>query len=215
MESFGIVGGFRMLLPEVEWVTGATSTADQTSYTFGPYDLPAGLCVVAAASRNASGNNRQITSITIGGVAATLHENPSGSVNAVAVGSRRVAAGSQSIVVSHSPGATNRCGIGVWNITRNRSDTPIDSYANNGTSPSSASSADVPMTFPGGVAVYGLIQGLSSLDTTWSSARERFDVSAETRFSFADKPSLIGSSHTETASWGSNQVYGIVGASWR
>jgi hypothetical protein len=111
----------------ISYITQSSNTANQTNYTFSSVATGVGLVVVNIASGNASfGNN--LSSVTIGGVNATITQNlkfagAGGNAYYNAVAYAVTTASTNNIVVNWSSGMLN-CGIGVWTITNYQSTTP-------------------------------------------------------------------------------------------
>ena len=201
------------LAASLAYIGSASNTADQTTYNFGNFTAPsAGLMIAGVAARQSTaGQTRTVSSVSIGGSAATIHVNPSGGNNAAAIASRQVGSGSQAVSATFS-GGVNRATCFVWFLTRFHSAFPVDVDGINSTT---GTSNDLSLFIPaGGSAVYVATHSALN-DTLFSSATEDADIAAEVQFAGARKLSPGGAfPHVETISWSSGSP-GIAAASWR
>jgi len=198
--------------------TGTGSTLSMGSITVGGD----GLLVVAVVGRG--NNNAVISSITVGGNAATLHRSGSGSSVYArgGIASREVAAGSHNITVtlSASQGTPNPALVAyVYLITNYESATPLTSNAV--FSSTGATSYAMSMAIQSGaVAIYAGRIDPGSSSPNWSTA-EKVDELLVTSASNTLTGVKVNSggnlaSHSETLSWTSSSSSNmLVGAVWR
>lgn len=160
--------------------TTLASTSDLTTYTFAGADIgtaDTARCVIVSALSRKAGAAHTLSSMTIGGVSATIIQNQNNTVtnsDTAALAAAIVPTGATGdIVVTWSTGVL-RTQIGIWTaINTDNCTTPSDSDASTAADPS------VTLTIPaGGVAVgSGLSAAASS--ATWTGMTENFDTTLE------------------------------------
>ena len=125
---------------------------------------------------NDGGNTRTISSLTIGGVAATVHQvaNSSATDNKVnvAIASASVPTGTSGDVVVTWSGTVDKPHVALWRVT-SESGTPIDSDKFESTGDAAVS---VTLTVePGSVLIAAATAGNASANITWTNATEGQD----------------------------------------
>lgn len=204
--------------PILTWIGMATSAADGTTYDFGDFTAPsAGLMIVGGWGRNTDGaTNRTVSSISVGGTNATLHVNPSGGSNPIALGSRAVAAGDHNVTLTLSA-TMLRAAVAVWLLTRYAAAEPVDVDGTNNNTTSTSISATLDLA-KDGVAVF---MHFHNNDAGSFSSATNATTPAEIEGGSIIQPGhLMGtgavSGHTETVAWGAtNRARSIAAASWR
>jgi hypothetical protein len=110
---------------------GATSDeSNQSTYTFTSHAIgtaDATRRVVVAVHWAQATNNRTLTSATIGGIAATIHnqQNPA-NLASVAIISALVPTGTTATIVLNFSGSADRCRVGVFRAVNEQSASPAD-----------------------------------------------------------------------------------------
>lgn len=197
----------RQLL-EATWIDKATSASNASSYDFGDWTATKnGILVVGACSSQ----DDVFSSISIGGVAASLGPQD-GSGNARCTMARRtVAAGAHNITVNFA-GSQTFCAIGVWLLTG-----AVASPGNgaNGQSAGVDVSTD-PMTVTKGGIILLCSTHNNTNGTSWSDAAEEDEVNVESNnCAWASLVAAAAGTHDETASWSSTTSGAIAGRTWR
>ena len=212
----------KTVLPTVAYVTSATTsgsgaTATYTSTSIGTASNDR-LVVVGATCDSAAGVANQITSITIDGNSATIHENPSGGRAPTAIASLLVTSGTTATIVVTASASCNRQSIDVWNLTNYLSATPYSVSGGQNLSTTGTSVA-VTLDLPDNGAALFVAQRRGSSETmNWSSATEDSQYGLfNNRITAAHKTTSNSiSSHTETVSWTTTNITrGLSGVSWR
>lgn len=160
----------------------AQSTVDGTSYTFNTVDIgtaATGRRVLVAMTGSDNGTSTDITGVTIGGVAASLvcksASNVSPNQSAFAV--LQVDSGTTAnIVVTLDADGSNNMSIQVYALYGLSSDTPADTYIENGTT---ATVTGGSINCPAGGAIFGVVgwrdPGVATT-TTWTLTTEVSDA---------------------------------------
>lgn len=160
------------------FLASTVDTANATNYTFSSQTLRASMVVAITRSGAAT---QGVSSVTVGGVSATLGV---GNVSANGEGYcglfhvSGVTPGTGDIVVNGSS-AANRCGIATWETT-GRSATPHHTASD----PYSAGDADpsVSLNIPASgfaIAAVHAAGGVGSESVTWTNLTERYDATIE------------------------------------
>jgi len=179
---------------DLSYLTSATSSADQTTYTFssqsfGTADTDRYIVVgVGFVSRN---EPQTISSVTIGGVAATAltarSEQDEGTWSSVAqFWIAAVPSGTTGDVVVALNAQASACGVGLWRLITDDI-TPHDTA----TDTADTISVNVNVQDGGGVCAIAMCRNGST--TTWTGVTEDFDTDAQTGEYFT------GGSHTATS----------------
>ena len=198
---------------DLQYITYVGSTSSLTSYTFSSISVPAGLIVVTSHYTNTVAPS----SVVIGGTAGTSRITAGNSDDDLNITTRRLSsAATISIVVNFSV-AANRCGIAVWAVTNNQSDTPVDTASGTGNRTASATLNSLPR---GNVVVAGVIAGddPGARTCTFTNATSTYNTTAlGTRtVAGASNTTAIGDL-TITAQYGALDVgnTALVAVSWR
>ena len=169
---------------------------------------------------NESGVSRPISSATINGTAATIASQVSQGPGALQFTNTgiiysRVLSGTTANISITFTGAVTRCGIGVYRIQNNISDTPIQTQTS-----SLTSGTGLTITFTGltisNVGVCGTTLGIAN-PVVWSGATENYDVQlvSLTEMSGANFITTSSGNRTITTSHiNSTQPLTLVGVVW-
>jgi hypothetical protein len=180
--------GGRAYTGSMSFIGSTKVTNDATTYTFAGQSLGAAgdrLVVVVGHTLDSAFN--QVSSVTIAGVAATIHVNNTRSGTSdccLFIASAYVPSGTSGDIVVTWQSSTFRCTIGVWALYNLQSKSPRATVA-----PASADPVDLSLAVPAGGFV---VAGATSLDATgftWTGLTERYDATGETsneRFGHAD-----------------------------
>lgn len=161
--------------------TAAVDSVDRTAYTFSAQAIGTAATsrrVVVAISWRYSSPAPAISSVTIGGVSATVHASVmtgDGGSNAVAIASAVVPTGTSADVVVTFASTSTRCGIGVWTLPNGGSYTGQSAGAQGNTN----LSVDVTTVAGQGVIAAVMSLGSSTATSTWTGADERYDAAIE------------------------------------
>lgn len=204
--------------PTVTWIDANTSFANETTYNFGNFTAASSGLMIAVFLALGT-NTRAVSSISIGGGAATIVvSNPSGNTRKFAIGARSVSVGAQNVTCTLSGDNGSSVGtgaaVGVWLMTNYGVVAPFStnfasSVADNDTSMSMNYAVN-------GVGVFGACHNNNN-GTTWSNATERFDANVgASRFSFADYKATNPETGTVVqAIWSGSVNCCGVGGTWR
>ena len=203
----------------ITYQTFVSNTASQTSYTFTGVTI-GGSGLIAISVHSEASTPRTISSATINGNAATIASQitqGTGQSTNTGIIYLRVTSGTTADISITFTGAVLRCGIGVWRIENNISDTPLQSQtvgANSGTG--------LTITFTGltsnNAGVCSQTNGSDNTPLTWTNATENYDVatgSGQTQMSggnFLTTSSgdrVISTSHSN-----SSQPLTLIGVVW-
>ena len=210
------------LPPTTTFITSTGDTASATTYTFN--DVPIGGSGLIAVSTHAEGiSGRTLTSVSINGVSATIASQINAGTSPPFAGNTntglvylRVTGGTTANITITYSSSVNRCGIGVWRIQNNISDTPIQSQTvqqNTGTG--------LTITFTGlstnNIGICAQTNGTYTTPITWTNATEDydFDFGAFTfQISGADFITTIAGNRTVSTSHTNSVTNGLVGVVW-
>lgn len=188
----------------VTFVAGAQDLANNTTYTFSSLNTGVGLVVVAISCSATS--QRALSSVTIGGVSATINHSlsvggGSSGGNPIMYGmAYAVVTGSTNSVVVTWNGQALNTNVAYWRINDYNSTTPV--Y--NGQTSNNTSSTGLSLTTSSlsgtsvGIAASAL--GAANTTQTWTNATEVYDGTIE-----SGVPSTSGANFT-TSSSGTRQV---------
>lgn len=201
---------------------GNGSAGSTTPKTYTAFDIGAASSdrlVIVVVPSSGGGAGRNISSITIGGVTATLHTNQStgGGQTSICLASANVPTGTTADIVITWSAAPTTQGLMVWTLSGYSSATPYSSYGNADASSASTKVATL-NTVAGGILFVGAMH--SANDTvTWSSITEDDDFqvnAAAVRMGGGRNSSLTTTvSNTETATWTGSQFNSIAAAVWQ
>jgi len=196
----------------VSYVTVQNTVASQSSYTFNCTIASAGLLIVGVAAMTSAGIDRNVTSITIGGVESLVANTATPIADqSTAIGAREMAAGTHSVVVTFS-GNQQACMLAHWLATAYNNPVAYDSDKKSEYSAAKTLNVDVPER---GFAICMHVHWTNA-GTTWTGATERFDASSSNRhYSGADYTSTgaLEVGRTFTASHG-NENGSLSVATW-
>jgi hypothetical protein len=201
----------------VSFLQAATDNSDLTTYTFSAQNLGAAASdrhiIVAIATRKA-GATFSVSSVTIGGVAATIvkqqaHTVTNTSISAIAIANVPTGA-TGDVVITFSTGVL-RCGIGLWRADNLLTATPYDSDS------SIASDPTVNLDTPIGFAI-GVGAPSGAVNAAWTGLTERYDATFDTTFGHtgaSDEFSANQAARTITIDFASGSESAGCFASWR
>lgn len=170
----------------------AVSSANSAAYTFPGLAIgdpsPTRRVVVGVAWRT-GGGTLPLTSVTIGGIPASVDVQPGGA-NSVAIVSAVVPTGTTADVVVTLPETTARCGIGVWTLN--------DGEPTGQTAQAAVSlTLDLTVATSAGNVVIAVVATSTAGDTfTWSGASERYDQVVEAGFDHSGADAVAAGSST-------------------
>lgn len=207
----------------VDYASLSLNNTSATGYTFtGVSILGPGLIVVVSHIEATA--NRQIASVSINGNAATIAQQITQGTGAsftnTGISYFRVSGGTTANIIVTYNGSVSRCGMSVFRIQNNISDTPIQSQTtalNSGT--------NLSLTFTSltanNVGILGQTNGAELASISWSGATSRYNTpiaapGGNTRVSGADflTSSSGNRTITTTSSPSSLQPLTLVGVVW-
>lgn len=180
----------------ITYLQAATSTTDSSSYTFSSQNFgtaSADRYLILTVAARKVGASTTLTSVTIGGVAATIvkqQTNNATNTNVVGIAIASVPMGATGSVVVNFGAGMLRCGIALYSAT-GINISAFESLSSIATDP--AASLDIPVNgFGIGVATTG-----QNVATTWSGLDEDYDTVIESNSAFtgASKTYLSGSTN--------------------
>lgn len=176
----------------VDYVGSASSSADQTSYTFSGVSLGdprADRYIIVAVIGRQTTTASQINGVSIGGVAATLLSRNTGATSPVAFFGLLVPAGASATIVVTANNTQARLGIGVWAVRNNQRAIPFQSYFGINETASLTISGSVAAPGTGGhVLAIGTKSSSVAQSASWTGGTSRFNTLAEQHFTGADTP---------------------------
>lgn len=201
----------------ITFASSATLTNNATTYTFtaaGIGTASSDRLVVVSASGNASSDpNSNVSSLTIGGNAATIVDQitTTGGGMVCALYYLLVTSGTTAdIAVTFGEGQSHAA-IGVWAITGWGSQTPTDSDKAQSSTGVSQSLSTVTIDSNGG-AVFGYGDDVNA-GTTWTNATEDYDDAVEAADQQSGAHTTTAGTPTVTADGATGNLC-MVGAAW-
>jgi len=161
------------------YVTSTGSGSSGSSFSFSATSLgqvsQSRIVVVGVSARMSSGGAAGVTSLTIGGTAATQLVQTADTTTGIVAGlyALQVPSGETATIAAGLSGTALACNISVWAVDGARSSTPFT------TGSSTSDPGAVSLTFP----AYSTVLAVGGSDnappnTTWSNATKRFDGAA-------------------------------------
>jgi hypothetical protein len=205
------------IVPTVEYRTNFESGTDASSYTFSSLSTGgAGLICIAFGTESAAVTVP--TSVTIGGVAATLATSNNAAGPYVAVYYATTTASTVTVSMTFDNTQTRIIG-GMWRITNYNSTTPVASSIDVDAGPATASSITLTGLSNGSCGIALQLNGTQATPVTWTNATERFDADSGDnglRGSGADFSNTSTSSLTISTTYSSSsQTTKLAGVAWR
>jgi hypothetical protein len=168
----GLIGFGGYFAPKsLTFTDHATDTANLTTYTFSARAIG-----TAASDRRVhvlvhggGVGDTTLSSVTVGGVSATINVQASSGQHTSAIATAAVPTGTTGDVVVTFSGGKARCGIGVYASTGLSSETAVD------TDSSTADPATATLTSVAGGFVLALAAGDNSSSLTWTNVTEDYD----------------------------------------
>lgn len=196
--------------PTISYRTNAVDITGQTTYTFSGKDFgPAAsdrYVVVGFVARGQA----SVTSVTIGGVAATQRKLQ-GNTDVAALYIAAVPTGATGDVVVVLPGAGLRAGIGIWALYG-----LSDSGAAETTNSSTAATADLSLTTSPGALVVGQVWNDAALSVSWVGLTENYDTAIDAVNAYSGASvSATGGLLTITATMGGAGNHAAVSAAFK
>jgi hypothetical protein len=192
---------------DISFLSNVQNTADQPAYTFPLVNFgvedPTRRIIVAIAGRDAGTADLLITSVTIGGIAASEAVTAVSNGRRVALYIASVPAGSSGDIVIQFGNTSRWCGIGVWRATNFASDAPVKTATQIALAGNRR--VDAGLTIPGGGGGLGYIawsaagMGGTPPTWTWTALTEDFDVTIEGDMGSSGARSLTAGSGPQTA----------------
>lgn len=175
--QMGFFAEFTPSTPAVAtYIATGTSTVNNASYTFTNANIGVAaadrIVLVAITARGASVGNYSVTSLTIGGNAATV-DGTTNAVNgreAATFAYLLVPAGTTATIVVNFSGTMDVCALHIYNINGQASNTPVGSAVDGAGAPSVS-----PGTQTNGCAVC-CVMGDTNTNYTWTNATEDYDT---------------------------------------
>ena len=177
----------------------AASTSDLTTYTFSSQNLGEAASdryiVVAVHARSNEGGASSVSSVTVGGVSATIiqqiYKLYSNTPNVVALAMAKVPTGTTGNVVVTLNKGSLRCAIGLWRLT-NIKDTPTDSGKSSDSTPTY--NLDIKA---GGYAIAAATKEQGAF--TWTNITEKYDTTCETYLNYSGASDTYATAQTDLA----------------
>lgn len=211
-------------VPTLTFKTSSVSSSDLDTYTFSSLSIGTAsttrlvIAVCFAQNDNAAAGVAP-TSVTIGGVAATIHVSglgTSANESSVAIASAVVPTGTTASVVVVYPDSQARAGVAVYTLTGYESATPIRTGSNTADAKTTASLNMV--AFSTQVGVVGSSNRFAGSTTcTWTNATEASDEALESSQGSASSAYLDGTAGVVEvlSTWDQAGDLAIAGAVWQ
>lgn len=160
----------------ISFLQTANTGSNLTTYTFSSQNLGTAdanrYIIVAVCARSSDGSDRNLNSVTVGGVSATVNANSMFSGNTVALAVAAVPTGTTGDVVVTFSGGMGNCGIGLYRALDLSSTTAFDS--------ATASDAD-PISANIDIQANGVCVAIAKTDNTapqctWTNLTEDYDT---------------------------------------
>lgn len=199
--------GFQRNGPRKTWISSANNAIDTASISFGNFVVPsAGLLVALLTCHGAY--SRTMSSVSIGGSAATLHATHGASgTRKAAIASRLVSAGTYNVtaVLSGLNGTSPRNFCGCWLLTDYISATPVFAQYNYA---SSTTLVSVTQDIPKYAAALYQVSETDSLPTFTSAAVDSLEDTGPHRCYWASRRVKTPEpGHVETATYGGSGTH--------
>lgn len=172
------------------YLQSTSSTTNSASYTFAAQNIgtatPGRHIIVAVSAR--AGTPAAATSVTIGGVTASLIEQTNGQGHAI-IAIAAVPSGTTADVVVTLAGTYARCAIGMWSAD-NIDATPFDTTSSTSTSPSATIDVEA-----GGIII-ATANAQTASAVTWTAPAEDYEVYVETNMTATGAGAFYASADT-------------------
>lgn len=202
----------------IDYIEEKSDTTAQSTYTFTGVDFgdaDSERYIIVGISTRKAGTGGSISSVTIGGVSATITQqvtNTAGSNNStVGIAIAKVPSGSSGSVVITLSEQFLRCGIGVWRATNLENINADDTDTSVSTNPSGS------LNISGAGFMIGVSKVGQSSSATWSGLDEDYDTAFQTFTTHTGAHREFLSSqtnHSISISWSVNGSDTAVFASW-
>lgn len=192
--------------------TNTFSTSSSTNYSFSTQAIGTAASdrrvIVGVSGTGGVGSNPAVSSVTVGGISATLLKRQQGSnAQSAELWIADVPTGTTATIAVNWSTLMSRMGLGVWSCVGLTSDTPIATGGLGGASGFSTSNTGINISAsPDGFAVaYAYNNGSTSL--TWTNVSSRFlEVIASPRTHSGADTATTGSSITITCTPGASDA---------
>lgn len=204
----------------VSYIGFSSNNTSLTTYTFNNVNVGGpGLCVLTIHSER-TGVLPSISSVTIGGVTATLvgqvGQGPSASFTNVGIVSLSQTATTANIVITFTTNPL-RCGFGVWRIQNNSSNTVFQVQSNSALT-GTGLSINFTSLNSNALGICAQTNGIDGTVMTWTNATEDYDTNlgaGTTQMSGADFTTTSSGNRTvSTSHTNSGQPIVLIGAVW-
>jgi hypothetical protein len=207
------------------YITQTSSLSKLTTYTFTGVSIGTAsddrLVVIACAAGRSSAENT-LSSVTIGGTAATVHAASPSVVSGAAtiqcgIASRLVTSGTTADIVITWSAQVDACNLAVYTLTAWKSSTPTSTFSATTVTSVTTRTATINLSARGATLFVVGPTG-SGRTTTWSSATENYDGSPDARATMAVAnilPLNDTASFVETATTSTSGTISIAAVSWR
>lgn len=203
-----------------DYITFTSDTTSQTTYTFSGVPIGGSGLIVITVHNESTVAFRPITSATIDGNVATIASQVGQGPGTAAFTNtgiiyRRVTGGTTADISITFSGTVSRCGIGVYRIQNNLSDTPVQSQTS-----SLVAGTGLTITFTGltsgNAGICAQTNGIAN-PMTWTNATENYDVQLVSASEMSGANFITTSSGNRTISTShlnSSQPLTLVGVVW-
>jgi len=209
---------------ELIFRSSAVSGANNATYTFSAMAIGAAaadrlVIAVVASHDSADTAGEAPTSVTIGGVTATLHVHAVGTgtnEGSVTICSAIVPTGTTADVVATWAAARVRAGAGLYTLANYAGATPVATNQNTATVDSTTIAIDLTVAFDQIGVVGATSRSATASTVTWTNAAEDFDVAMEASESSISGAHVAAGSGavTVTATMSNTGSPCIAGAVW-
>lgn len=187
-----------------------------TTYTFSAENLGAAnaerYIIVGVTGRSSDGGARTLSSVTVGGVGATINVQVHSSGNTAAVAIAKVPTGTTGDVVLVWSSTMGNADIGLWRVTDVTSTTANDTLSSTADPPSDTINVNAD----------GIVIAISKSDaggdtTTWAGITEDFDAADSAGNNYSGASDTFESEQvglTVTSNWGTEVRPVLAGASF-
>ena len=180
----------------VDFLQNTGDTADNSTYTFASQNLGTAndeRYIVVAAMARKSGAGLNLSSVTIGGVSATIVKQQTNSTtnsNCVGIAMAKVPTGTSGNIVVTWDNSVNRCAIGVWRVLGVSGVTAYD------TDGSTADDPSVNIDCEARGVIFGASITATTGTTTWTGIDENFDATLEGFIAYSGGYKTFGSAQS-------------------
>ena len=205
--------------PNLEYIGTTVDNTVQTVFTFTDHAIGAATNareVVVAITANNSSNARTLSSVTIGGITATIHVSGAydpGEHPRVHLVSAPVPTGTTGTIVVTYSGNMGDCAVNVYRMTGHRSATPFGTVTDTSFLGAPSGNLNIPDK---GCALAGMVNINAATAITWAGLTEDYDADSTDgeRFSAAHDQHMHKDSALTVSATGGSASALIAAASW-